>query len=268
MNVNNVNNNNMNFRTLCIIFVASIAVCMTKYCIFVHSYQQFHVSTSFSKKVNRPQCHFPFYVEKQQQRCGTAALHQSTKNDEMETESWSASSFEVVPRRKYVLHSLTTALSVMFMTTMKQEEVGAITTPSPPPKLDVDSIVQQLKVAQKQLEPIPKLIEKEQWDSVRAILGTPPLSDCWSKSSMKIPLLQQYAENVAKDELNALEIKEELQSHLRYLDMAVYNNVFNPIRTVGTIGATKELIRSYYEDPLNEYKTTAHFFNELLDLAN
>ena len=48
------------------------------------------------------------------------------------------------------------------------------------------------------------------------------------------------------------QLKEDLLSHLRYLDMAVYNNVFNPIATEGETGATKALIRSYYEDPKNE----------------
>jgi hypothetical protein len=39
-----------------------------------------------------------------------------------------------------------------------------------------------------------------------------------------------------------LELHEDILSHLRYLDMAVYNNVFNPIATEGTTGATKELV--------------------------
>lgn len=128
------------------------------------------------------------------------------------------------------------------------------------------SVLDQIQLARKQLAPVPGLIEKEQWDGVRAILLKPPLSDCWTKSSKKVPLLQQYAESV-DDELAALEMKEEIQSHLRYLDMAVYNNVFNPIKSVGTAGATKELIRSYYEDPINEYKASAKFLDELIQLA-
>jgi hypothetical protein len=130
-----------------------------------------------------------------------------------------------------------------------------------------DEILDAIKQAKNQLGPVPDLIKKEQWDSVRAILIKPPLSDCWTKTSKKSSLLQQYAENVASDELEALEIKEEIQGHLRYLDMAVYNNVFNPIGSTGTIGATKELIRSYYEDPINEYKACIKFFDELIELS-
>ena len=58
------------------------------------------------------------------------------------------------------------------------------------------------------------------------------------------------------DELSILELREEVQSHLRYLDMAVYNNVFNPISREGETGATKQLIQSYYEDPKNELKAS------------
>ena len=116
------------------------------------------------------------------------------------------------------------------------------------------STLLQVQEARRQLDPVPALIKDEKWDSVRAILITPPLSDCWSKTSK---LLNSYAQAIGDelpdgDELAALEFKEDALDHLRFLDMAVYNNVFNPIKTEGESGATKELIRSYYEDPVNE----------------
>lgn len=95
------------------------------------------------------------------------------------------------------------------------------------------------------------------------------MADCWAKTSR--PLLGKYAESlgdVGGDELAALEAKEELVSHLRYLDMSVYNNVFNPITVEGKNGATKELIRSYYEDPINEYKASVAALNDLIKLAS
>lgn len=61
------------------------------------------------------------------------------------------------------------------------------------------------------------------------------------------------------DELAALEFKEEALDHIRFLDMAAYNNVFNPIRTEGKSGATKELISSYYDDPVNEVSMSITF---------
>lgn len=132
----------------------------------------------------------------------------------------------------------------------------------------------QLKEARQQLDAIPSLIKEEKWDSVRAILITPPLSDCWSKTAK--PLLPSYAQALGSNpdrtvdddaEFSALEFKEDALDHLRFLDMAVYNNVFNPIKTEGENGATKELIRSYYEDPLNEYNACVKAFDGLISLV-
>ncbi len=134
---------------------------------------------------------------------------------------------------------------------------------------DIDSLLSQLKEARAQLEPVPNLIKEEKWDSVRAILITPPLADCWAKTSK--PLLKLYAQAQDDlpngDELTALELREEALDHLRFLDMAVYNNVFNPIKSEGETGATKELIRSYYEDPVNEYKQCIRILDDLITLA-
>jgi len=136
----------------------------------------------------------------------------------------------------------------------------------------LDKLLDDLKKARKQMEPIPDLIKKEQWDSVRAILITPPLSDLWTKSARPRSFLKEYADavgdNPAGDELAVLEAKEDVQSHLRYLDMAVYNNVFNPIKTEGETGATKLLIQSYYEDPVNEFKASIASLEELIKLGD
>ena len=104
---------------------------------------------------------------------------------------------------------------------------------------------------------------------LRAVLATPPLSDTWTKTAK---LLNGYAKAVGDempdgDELAALEFKEDVLDHMRFLDMAVYNNVFNPIRTEGESGATKELIRSYYEDPVSEYKACVRALDGLIELA-
>jgi hypothetical protein len=83
---------------------------------------------------------------------------------------------------------------------------------------NLSELLAELKKARLQMEPIPDLINTEQWDAVRAILILPPLSNLWTKSARKVPLLQEYADIIGGnngDELAVLEGKEELMSSLR-----------------------------------------------------
>lgn len=133
---------------------------------------------------------------------------------------------------------------------------------------DLASLQSTTLKAKNQLEPVPSIIQKEEWDKIRAILVTPPISDYWTKSARETNVMTAIADSVGDaggDELNILELKEELQSHLRYLDMGAYNNVFNPIKTEGTSGATKQLISSYYDDPPNELKASLAAFDKILE---
>ena len=135
---------------------------------------------------------------------------------------------------------------------------------------DFAALRDKVTEARRQLDPIPKLIKEEKWDSIRAILITPPLSDCWGKASGVNALLRSYAVAVGDqggDELAALEAREEALDHLRFLDMAAYNNVFNPIKTEGESGASKGLIKSYYEDPINELKASTSALDALVQLG-
>lgn len=50
--------------------------------------------------------------------------------------------------------------------------------------------------------------------------------------------------------------------------MAVYNNNFNPIVTMGKTGATPQLIKSYEEDPINAYKASVALLDELIKLGS
>lgn len=128
----------------------------------------------------------------------------------------------------------------------------------------------EIEQALKQLQAVPTYIQKEEWDKVRATLITPPLSDLWTRSKRTNALWDEYANFVASqdgDELEVLELKDELQTHLRFLDLAVYNNVFNPIKTFGETGSTKELIRSYYDDPTREYEASSSALKSLLKLS-
>ena len=134
---------------------------------------------------------------------------------------------------------------------------------TPPLSDDVTSLGRAIE----QLEAVRPLIVKESWDAIRAALTKPPLSDVWAKNS---PFLKAYLASVEEndgDGLAVLDATEDAISHLRYLDMSAYNNVFNPIGSEGTTGATKELIRSYYEDPKNELDASVKALAELKKLG-
>ncbi|CAB9514653.1 expressed unknown protein [Seminavis robusta] len=160
------------------------------------------------------------------------------------------------------------------------QEIGSLTASSllllPQQALAAGPSLAELQAttqkARTQLEAVPDIIKKEEWDRVRALLITPPLSDFWTTTKKGGNVLMQIADAVGDaggDELQILELREDVQSHLRYLDMAVYNNVFNPITVEGTAGATKALVRSYYEDPINELKASVAAFDGILaEIAN
>ena len=116
------------------------------------------------------------------------------------------------------------------------------------------------------------MIKAEKWDAIRAVLAKPPLSTMWTSKGQK-GLLNDYAAAIANelpngDEIAALELREDIVSHLRYLDMAVYNNVFNPIATEGATGASKELVRSFYEDPINEWNASKSAIDDVIALSS
>lgn len=148
---------------------------------------------------------------------------------------------------------------------------AAVLRPSPAAAAAGDDLRETLaliKEASGQLESIPTLIKDEKWDGVRGVLMEAPLRDCWSKST---PILKRYAVALGDtpdgDELAALEGREDLLQHLRFLDMAVYNNVFNPISSEGTTGASKALIDSYYNDPTREYEASKKAIDDLIRLS-
>ena len=209
-----------------------------------YSYYQ-HKAVHSKRSVSRLSCHYSLQSQREEK-----ASRRNIGNEKNARENGDAIATQMY-RRSFLgrVVPLTAGVAATFMQTPNALAVAA-------DKEDFSSLLSKIKEARSQLDPIPSLIQEEKWDSVRAILITPPLSDCWAKTAK--PLLLKYAEQIGElpdgDELAALEYKEEALDHLRFLDMAVYNNVFNPIKTEGETGASKELIKSYYEDPKREYE--------------
>mmetsp|Transcript_40911 Transcript_40911/g.46482 ORF Transcript_40911/g.46482 Transcript_40911/m.46482 type:complete len:203 (-) Transcript_40911:69-677(-) len=180
-------------------------------------------------------------------------------------ENESLSQKVVVESRRNFIEATFSTSSLLFVTgTVIAPQLAVASKDTPP----TSNLLVQIQQARKQMESVPKLIENEKWDSIRAILIEPPLADCWAKTNR--PILTKFAEEVGNsggDELAALEAREDLVSHLRYLDMAVYNNNFNPIKTEGKMNAGKALIESYYDDPAREYKASISALEQLIGLS-
>jgi hypothetical protein len=169
-----------------------------------------------------------------------------------------------IDRRSWLRYSFAISTTLPACSTFIILPAAAEVTP-------VDGIMQQVKLARTQLDIVPSYIQAEQWDKVRAVLITSPVSDFWTKSSSSTSpsLLLQLSELVDEEhELDILDLRQDLLNHLRYLDMAVYNNVFNPITTMGKTGASKELIQSYYDDPTNEYNAVLKTLDEIITIGS
>ena len=67
--------------------------------------------------------------------------------------------------------------------------------------------------------------------------------------------------------LRAFEAREDAMSHLRYLDMAVYNNVFSPAGGDAAVSASKDLVRQYVELPAQELAASTKALDILVDLG-
>ena len=214
-----------------------------------------------------------FIVSSQLQFCSARSITSDRKlcpnDDECDNEKLNKynenNQFERSNRREFLISSF--AVSVI-----TSQIRGDVANAAENSSGSLNTILIEIQKARQQMNAVPDLIKSEQWDGVRAILITPPLSDLWTKSARKSSLLQDYANVIGTsptgDELAVLEAKEDVEGHLRFLDMAVYNNNFNPIKSVGEIGATKALISSYYEDPINEYKATVAALDNLIQLGD
>ena len=71
--------------------------------------------------------------------------------------------------------------------------------------------------ARNQLDSVPDIIQAQQWDKVRAILITPPISDFWTTTKKGSHILKEIPDAVGDaggHELSIREFREDIQSHL------------------------------------------------------
>ena len=90
---------------------------------------------------------------------------------------------------------------------------------------DSKALIKDLEATRAKLDPIPGLIQNQEWDQVRTILKTPPVNFLWNMGDSKNPV-QVLAQ--LTDELDLIEAKDEIAISLQMCDQLVYDNVFLP----------------------------------------
>mmetsp|Transcript_28760 Transcript_28760/g.43960 ORF Transcript_28760/g.43960 Transcript_28760/m.43960 type:complete len:187 (+) Transcript_28760:93-653(+) len=86
-----------------------------------------------------------------------------------------------------------------------------------------DALIADLKSSKEKMDPIPALLEANEWDKVRTILKTPPVNSLWNLGDSKNTLVQLAKET---GEFELLELKDELALSLQMCDQVTYANAF------------------------------------------
>merc|ERR1711957_819621 len=81
-----------------------------------------------------------------------------------------------------------------------------------------EALISDLEVSRIKMQPIPELLKKEEWDSVRSILKTSPVNKLWNLGDAI--LAQELGE------VDLLELKDELPLTIQICDQLTYGNAF------------------------------------------
>ena len=103
----------------------------------------------------------------------------------------------------------------------------SVETPTAAAATDSQSLLRDLETTRTKLDPIPRLIQNQEWDQVRTILKTPPVNFLWNMGDSKNPIQLLALE---LDELDLIEAKDEIAISLQMCDQLVYDNVFLPFQ--------------------------------------
>lgn len=90
-------------------------------------------------------------------------------------------------------------------------------------KDDIDSMIAELEEVRSKLEPIPRLLQAEDWEGVRTILKSPPVNFIWNVGVDKNTLVRLAQ---STDNIELLELKDDLAISLQMCDQFTYDNVF------------------------------------------
>ena len=84
-------------------------------------------------------------------------------------------------------------------------------------------LVAEIQDIKSKIEPIPSLLEAQEWDKVRTILKTPPVNKVWNLGDSQNTILKLARET---GNVELLELHDELSISLQECDQLTYNNVF------------------------------------------
>mmetsp|Transcript_13477 Transcript_13477/g.19866 ORF Transcript_13477/g.19866 Transcript_13477/m.19866 type:complete len:210 (-) Transcript_13477:1326-1955(-) len=87
----------------------------------------------------------------------------------------------------------------------------------------IDSMIGELTDVKSKLEPIPRLLQAEDWEGVRTILKSPPVNFLWNVGVDKNTLVRL---SQLTDDIELLELKDDLAISLQMCDQFTYGNVF------------------------------------------
>merc|ERR1719440_645400 len=85
------------------------------------------------------------------------------------------------------------------------------------------AIVGELQQVIELLEPLPALLEAEEWDKVRSVLKTPPVGNLWNLGNSK-NTLRKLAD--LRDDVELFELADDVASALQLADQFTYDNNF------------------------------------------
>lgn len=88
---------------------------------------------------------------------------------------------------------------------------------------DEASILAELKSVREALQPLPALLEEEQWDKVRSVLKTPPVGLLWNLGESK-NTLRKLAD--LRDDVELFELADDVAGALQLADQYTYDNNF------------------------------------------
>lgn len=88
---------------------------------------------------------------------------------------------------------------------------------------DEQQLLSELQSVRVALKPLPALLEEEQWDKVRSVLKTPPVSNLWNLGDSK-NTLRKLAD--LRDDVELFELADDVAGALQLADQYTYDNNF------------------------------------------